>query len=103
MTSVTNTNIRVGPGVYLTLKKLSENSGISLGSLTNLFIITHLLTNGKDSISNLPIDIQTALTADALSAIGDLFKIAGSTVIKNSTISDVYQKLLNPEKTEYIK
>lgn len=98
--SVMSTNIRVGPGVYLILKELSENTGMSMGSWANLFIFVGLTGGGKvtESLSNISTDIQNALVADVMSAIGDLFKVIGMESIKNTSIAELYQSLLKPSK-----
>lgn len=95
---VTNTNIRVGPGVYLALKHISDKTGISMGGWANFFIVGSIGNNWKQIIAALPPEIQTALVTDFMSVLGDLFKMIGMEAIKNTSIADLYQKLLKPEK-----
>jgi hypothetical protein len=101
MSQVTSTNIRVGPGIYLMLKRLADNSNLSMGTWANLLIAIALSASG-DMFSKLPPDILSAVAADALSAMGDLLKIAGLEVVKSSGIAELYQKLLNQSKAEYV-
>jgi hypothetical protein len=102
MTDIKNTNIRVGPGVYLALKQMSDNSGISLGALTNFFVVSSLITNWNQITMKLPSEIQTALVSDFMTVLGDLFKMIGLDAIKKTSIADLYQKLLNPEKNPLV-
>ena len=101
MSTVTNTNIRVGPGVYLALKQMSDNSGMSLGALTNLFVVSGLISNWNQIVAQLSPEIQTALVSDFMSVLGDLFKKASIEAIKKTTLADLYQKLLNPNKNPF--
>ena len=98
MMTITNTNVRVGPGVYLALKHISDKTGMSMGAWANFLITSSLATNWKSVGNVLPTEIQTALVADFMSILGDLFKMASKDTIKNTSIADLYQKLLNPEK-----
>lgn len=95
--AIKHTNIRVGPGVYLALKQLSENSGISMGALANFFIIAGLGAN-SGQMSGFSPEIQSALAADVMSALGDFFKAVGMEAVRNSSISELYQKLLKAER-----
>ena len=103
MTNITNTNIRVGPGVYLALKHISDKTGVSMGYWANFLIVGSFATkNGAEIFKTLPAEIQTALASDSMSIIGDLFKMIGLEAIKNTSIADLYQKLLNPEKNPLV-
>jgi len=102
MMSVTNTNIRVGPGVYLALKHMSDTSGLSIGAIANFFVITSLATNWKQIIGKLPPEIQTALVSDFMLALGDLFKKIGLDYVNETSVADLYQRLLNPEKNPLV-
>jgi hypothetical protein len=97
MSAITTTNIRVGPGVYLALKELADKSGMTIGTCANLLIIT-LLYNADKSLSGFRPETQKALTADALAAIGELFKIASLEAIRNTSIAELYQNLLSQPK-----
>jgi actin-like ATPase involved in cell morphogenesis len=96
------TNIRVGPGVYLALKKMSDNSCMSMGALTNFFVVSSLTTNWNQIMTNLPPELQTALVSDFMSVLGDVFKMIGLDAIKKTSIADIYQKMLNPEKNPLV-
>lgn len=100
MSEVTSTNIRVGPGVYLTLKMFSENSGISMGSWANFFIVGSLIAGDGATYKRLPTEIQNALAADIMSSLGDFFKAIGMEAVRNTSISELYQNLLNSGKTK---
>ena len=102
MMSVTNTNIRMGPGVYLSLKEISDKTGISIGGWANFFVVTGITTNWKEIFTALSPEIKTALASDFLSVLGDLFKMVGLEAIKNTSIADLYQKLLKPEKNPLV-
>ena len=99
MSGVTSTNIRVGPGFYLAIKHASERSGLPIGTLANLFLMLGMI-NVKDAFDNFPREIQSALIADILSTIGDLFKQMGLEVVRNTSIGELYQSLLNPSKVD---
>ena len=102
MTNITNTNVRVGPGVYLALKDISDKTGMSMGAWANFLIVGSFATNWTEVGKAFPAEIQTALAADFMSVLGDLFKLAGKEAIKNTGIADLYQKLLNPEKNPLV-
>lgn len=94
MNVITNTNIRVGPGVYLALREAAEKSGMTIGNWANLLIVGSLLNSNKELTGFSP-EIKAALTADALAALGELFKVAGLEAVKNTSISQLYMNLLN--------
>ena len=94
MSNVTSTNIRIGPGFYLAIKRMSEESGASMGLIANLF----LMLGVRDLVEKLPKDIQSAVAADILSTIGELFKLMGLELIKNSSLAELYKNLLSPNK-----
>lgn len=100
MDQVTHTNIRVGPGVYLVLKKLSDDSPLTMGTWANFFIICSLGASGHDLLSKLPSDVQSALVADFMSAMGDLFKAIGMEAVKNTSVSELYQKLVMAKESQ---
>jgi hypothetical protein len=98
MSSVTSTNIRVGPGFYLAIKHIAGKKS-SMGVTANLFLMMGLMALGDTNdpmsfIKTLPREVQTAITADILSALGDVFKIAGAQMIAKTSIADLYQRLL---------
>jgi hypothetical protein len=97
MSTITTTNIRVGPGVYMALKELADKTGMTIGTCANLLIIT-LLYNADKSLSGFHPETQKALTADALAAIGELFRIASLEAIRNTSIAELYQSLLSQPK-----
>jgi len=97
MSQVTTTNVRVGLGTYMALKEIAEKSRMSMGTWANLLIIGSLLSSNA-SLSNFSPEIQKALTADALVGISELFKTASLDVVKDTTIADLYQKLLKQPK-----
>jgi hypothetical protein len=97
MSTITTTNIRAGPGVYMALKELADKTGMPIGTCANLLIIT-LLYNADKSLSGFRPETQKALTADALAAIGELFKMASLEAIRNTSIAELYQNLLNQPK-----
>jgi len=97
MSQITTTNIRVGPGTYLALKELAEKSKMSMGTWANLLIIGSLLSSNA-SLSQFTPEIQKALTADALAGISELFKTASLDAVKDTSIADLYQKLLKQPK-----
>ena len=43
-------------------------------------------------------EVQRALTADGLAAIGELFKAAGLEAVKNTSLSQLYESLLSLPK-----
>jgi hypothetical protein len=94
MSEITSTNIRVGPGVYLALRDISEKTGMGIGTWANLLLVGSLLSGGSDLSSFRP-EIRTAVAADALAAIGELFKTASLEQVKNTSLAQLYQKLLN--------
>jgi hypothetical protein len=94
MNEIIKTNIRVGPGVYLALKEIAEKTGMNIGTWANLLLVGSLISNNKDLTGFSP-EIKAALTADALAALGELFKVASLEQIKNSSISQLYTSLLN--------
>lgn len=99
MSSVTNTNVRVGPGVYLALKQLSDNSKMSMGAWANFFIIMSFTNLDKDQkiIKSFSPEIQSALTADMMNSFSELFKSIGFEAVKNTNLSEIYQQLLHPK------
>jgi uncharacterized protein YidB (DUF937 family) len=97
MSEVTSTNIRVGPGVYLALKEMAEKSGMTIGNWANLLLVGGLLGN-NNNLSGFRPEIQKAVVADALSALGELLKAAGLEAIRDTSISQLYQNLLNQPK-----
>ncbi len=48
MSSIASTNVRVGPGVYLALKQLSDNSKMSMGAWANFLIVMSFYQMDKD-------------------------------------------------------
>ena len=96
MKIVPATNIRVGPGVYLVLKNLSEKSGVSMGAWAN-FLVGVALVN-TNTWKSFPPEISKVLSVDVLSAMGDLFKAMGMEAAKDINIADLYQRLLAPNK-----
>jgi hypothetical protein len=97
MSQITTTNIRVGPGVYMALKEMADKSGMTIGTCANLFIII-FLSNADKTLSAFRPEIQKALTADALAAISEVFKLASLETIRNTSIADLYQNLLSQPK-----
>lgn len=97
MSEITNTNIRVGPGVYLALREMAEKTGMTIGTWANLLIVGSLISSNKE-LSTFSPDIRAALTADALAAIGELFKVASLEEMKKTGISQLYMNLLNNAK-----
>jgi len=94
MSEITSTNVRLGPGTYLLLKSLSEKSGMSIGTWANFLIGVSLFTIDKD-LAGFPQDIKAAIIADMMSSIGELFKAVGMEAIRNTSIADLYKKLLS--------
>ena len=97
MSQITTTNIRVGPGVYMALKEMADKEGLTIGTCANLLIVT-MLYNANKSFSGFRPETQKALTADVLAAIGELFKLASLETVKNTSIAELYQNLLNQPK-----
>jgi hypothetical protein len=81
----------------MALKELADKTGMTIGTCANLLIIT-LLYNADKSLSGFHPDTQKALTADALAAIGELFKMASLEAIRNTSIAELYQNLLSQPK-----
>jgi hypothetical protein len=98
MSTITTTNIRVGPGVYMALKEMADKTGLTIGTCANLLIVL-MLYNADKTLSTFRPEIQRALTADILSAFGDIFKLASLETIRNTSIADLYQNLLGRRKT----
>jgi len=99
MSSVTSTNIRVGPGVYMALKEMSDKSGMTIGTCANLLIVI-MLYNADKSLSGFRPETQKALTADILAAFSEIFKMASLEAVKNTSIADLYQSLFSQPKGE---
>jgi hypothetical protein len=97
MRTITTTNIRVGPGTYLALKEIADKTNLSIGTWANLLIIGSLLSSDQ-SLSGFSSEIQKALTADALAGISELFKTASLDAVKDTSIADLYRKLLSQPK-----
>ncbi len=98
MNQITNTNVRVGPGVYLALKENAEKTGLSIGTCANLIILLQLYNTDK-TFSNFSKETQKALIADLLGAISDIFRIASLQSVQDSKIADLYRDLLGQSKT----
>jgi hypothetical protein len=98
MNTITTTNIRVGPGVYMAVKEMADKTGLSIGTWANLLIVSMLYTNDK-SLSGFSPETQKALVADMLVALSEFFKVASWETIKNTSIADLYQSLLGRPKT----
>ena len=66
MSKITSTNIRVGPGVYSLLRWLSEQTGLPIGTVTNMTVGYALLSIVSGDMSKIPVpsDIQQMITAD---------------------------------------
>lgn len=97
---VTHTNVRLGPGIYLALKNLSEVSGISMGTFANFFIASSWMAGENNLMSKLPSEIQTAIVADIASSIGDFMKTMGMAMMRNTSISDLYEKLRSSQNDQ---
>ena len=102
MKKITTTNVRVGPGVYLALKQMADNSGISMGALTNFFVASSLTTTWGKIGETLDPETQIALASDLMSVLGDLFKKVGMDAVAKTSLADIYQKLLSPEKNPLV-
>ena len=97
MSQITTTNIRVGPGVYMALKEMSDKTGLTIGTCANLFVVI-MLYNADKSLSGFRPETQKALTADILAAFSEIFKKASLETIRNTSIADLYQNLLSQPK-----
>lgn len=92
-----STNVRLSPGVYLTLKYLSEQTGISIGDINTFFF---MLTWAQLKLT-LPQDLTSALTADFARSLAETIKFLGMKGL-NPNIAQLYKELLNPSKTSSI-
>lgn len=101
MSRITSTNVRVGPGVYLALKEISEVLGLSIGACANLLIVSTLISYNKNLTGFSP-ETKNALVADAFNFFGDLIKMIGMATIKNTSVADLYKSLLSPQKNKNI-
>jgi len=81
----------------MALKEFADKSNISIGTWANLLIMGSLLSSDK-SLSAFRPEIQKAMTADGLAGIGELFKMASLEAVKDTSIADLYQKLLRKPK-----
>ncbi len=97
MSTVTNTNIRVGPGVYMALKESAEKTGLTIGTCANLLMLITIYNTDKNLSSYRP-ETQKALTADILAALSEIFKVASLETIKDTNLADFYKKLLGQTK-----
>ena len=79
------------------LKTISDRTGMPIGTCAN-FLIGFALVSGGGNMAAFPPEIQTAFAADMLSAIGDLFKIAGIQAIRQTSIAELYERLLGPQQ-----
>lgn len=100
MSSITinNTNVRVGPGVYLALKQMADKTGLSIGACANLLIVLTLY-NADKTLSSFGPEIQKALTADMLATFSDIFKQMSLETVKNTSFADLYKDLLGQLKS----
>jgi len=48
-------------------------------------------------IKAFPPEVQSALTADMMAGIAELFKAIGLDAVRQTSLADLYQKLLQPE------
>jgi len=92
-----STNARLTPGVYLTLKYLSEQNGMSIGDLNTFFF----MASWSQLEIEVPEELTTALNADFAKAIAEMIKIMGMKGLKPN-IAEMYQDLLNPSKNSSI-
>jgi hypothetical protein len=83
----------------MALKEMADKSGLAIGMWANLLIIA-VLYNAEKPLSELSPEVQKALTADALAAIGELFKTASLETIRNTSIADLYKNLLSQPETK---
>jgi hypothetical protein len=97
MSTITTTNIRVGPGVYMALKEMSDKTGLTIGTCANLLVVI-MLYNADKTLSMFRPETQKALTADILGGFSEIFKIASLETIRNTSIADLYRNLLNQPK-----
>jgi len=94
MTPITNTNIRVGPGVYMALKEMADKTGLTIGTCANLMVAGTLINIDKTLSAYSP-DTQKALIADMLAVLSEIFKLASLETIKNTSFVDIYKNLLS--------
>ena len=94
MNPVTNTNIRVGPGIYMALKEMSEKSGLTIGTCADLMVLSSLIAIDK-TLSAFTPDTQKALTADGLAFLSEIFKLASLEAVKNTSLAEMYKNLLS--------
>jgi hypothetical protein len=97
MPEITSTNIRVGLGTYLALKEIADKTGMTIGTCANLLIITTVYNPDK-TLSSFRPETRKAMTADILAAFSELFKMASFEAIRNTSIAELYQNLLNQPK-----
>jgi len=99
MSTITNTNIRVGPGVYMALKEMADKSGLTIGTCANLMAAFALISLDKN-LSTFSPDTQKAVVADSLVVMSEIFKLASLEAIKNTSFAEVYKTLLGQTTEE---
>ena len=95
MSTITTTNIRVGPGVYMALKEMADKTGLTIGTCANLMVVGTLMNVDK-TLSAYSTDTQKAVVADMLAVLSELFKLASWEAVKNTNFADIYKNLLKP-------